>query len=305
MTSEEFRQEVRNSNICPGDFERDYKEFQNYQETVAAVFREFHRVSEKHRILYEMAYGSLLGVIRDGGQIPWDYDMDLIVPFSEKERLIAALEQDLDKRFYYYCPDSAPGCRHMIMRLAPVEYRSEVLHLDIFFLTGTPEDPDEREAFIRRIKEISGRRYGRNVNVREEAAGDFHRYLTLMYHKKLPHFLISKRTLAAEFEEYKALCGRYSPYEATHCILADVFADWYLYPTAWMWDTTLMETSYGTVRIPTHYEEILKAQYGDYMQIPSLEARIGELMYRYNKLRLHGRRKQAAVSGTVAEENHA
>lgn len=56
---------------------------------------EFHRVCEKSNIEYELAYGSLLGAIRDNGQIPWDYDIDVFVAFKDKERLIETLKKNL------------------------------------------------------------------------------------------------------------------------------------------------------------------------------------------------------------------
>ena len=84
MKSNEFLEEVLRSDICPDDFEKIYSEFQDYQQMAIDALNEFHRICEKNKITYQLAYGSLLGAIRDGGQIPWDYDVDVIVPYEEK-----------------------------------------------------------------------------------------------------------------------------------------------------------------------------------------------------------------------------
>ena len=93
MTSEEFLKEVLSSPQCPDNFEEIYKEFQKYQKVTMDTLIEFHRVCEKSNIEYELAYGSLLGAIRDNGQIPWDYDIDVFVAFKDKARLIETLKK--------------------------------------------------------------------------------------------------------------------------------------------------------------------------------------------------------------------
>ena len=87
MNAIEFVKEVKDSNICPKDFDKIYEEFKFYQKAALDTLDEFHRVCEKNNIPYFVQYGSLLGLIRDGGQIPWDYDVDVVVPYSEKANL--------------------------------------------------------------------------------------------------------------------------------------------------------------------------------------------------------------------------
>ena len=124
MNSQEFLKEVLNSEICPSNFEIIYKSFLKYQKAAIDTLNEFHRVCEENKIQYQLAYGSLLGAIRDNGQIPWDYDVDVFVPFEEKDRLITSLKRDLDDKYYFYCPEVDSKCRHFVMRLAPKKYRT-------------------------------------------------------------------------------------------------------------------------------------------------------------------------------------
>ena len=48
---------------------------------------EFHKYCETHGVRYSLGYGTLLGAVRHGGMIPWDDDIDVIVPRSDFERL--------------------------------------------------------------------------------------------------------------------------------------------------------------------------------------------------------------------------
>lgn len=117
----------------------DYNEFKNYQKLVLETLSEFHRVCEKNNIKYYAAYGTLLGIIRDNGQIPWDYDIDVWVMLDDMQRLLDALEKDLSEKYHYACRFSKKNCRHFMLRVSPKGFETEVLHVDVFWLFGQPE----------------------------------------------------------------------------------------------------------------------------------------------------------------------
>ena len=61
---------------------------------LAVMLKEFDRLCRKHQIRYYMICGSLIGVLRHQGFIPWDDDVDVAMPREDYERLrkIAAAE---------------------------------------------------------------------------------------------------------------------------------------------------------------------------------------------------------------------
>lgn len=135
-----------------------YEQFIKYQALMLKVLNDFHRVCEKYNIQYFLAYGSLLGAIRDNGQIPWDYDIDTWVRFEDKEKLFSALEQDLSKEYYFVCHYYKKSAYHRMLRISPKGYNSEVLHVDIFWLSGAPtvaEVNKKNLALLAKIRRIS------------------------------------------------------------------------------------------------------------------------------------------------------
>lgn len=281
MTSEEFLKEVLSSPLCPDNFEEIYKEFRKYQKIAMDTLIEFHRVCEKSNIEYELAYGSLLGAIRDNGQIPWDYDIDVFVAFKDKERLIETLKKELDDKYYFYCPEVNQKCRHVIMRLAPKGYRSEALHVDVFYYVGTPNSVEERKLHIEQIKRTAHTRYCKLVNCKEEAGGNVKKYIRLMLDK----MKYSMKKIEDLKNEYEKLCQMYPIDKSDYLVSADVFADWYEFPRILFEETELFHTVDGTFRIPKQYAELLTLVYKDYMNIPDLDTRIREVMTHFNYLK--------------------
>ena len=282
MSSEEFLEEVLSSQNAPNEFESVYREFQKYQEFTASTLMEFLKVCELCSIPYELAYGSLLGVERDRGQVPWDYDIDIFVPFHAKQKLIEALKKNLNHAFYFYCPEVDVNCRHVFMRLAPVGFRTEAIHVDVFYYVGTPEEPGKRTAFVSQIKELSEKRYGKLVNIREESLGQPRRYFSLLKNRKLPSLFTN---VQRSWEEYERLCNFYPIDSSSNCVTADPFADWYVFPTSFLQDTEYVDSEFGEVRVPVARCKLLEMIYGDYMSLPSLEQRIGEVLHSVRRIR--------------------
>ena len=286
MNNEMFFQEVLKSEICPEGFPEIYAQFRRYQEEALRTLREFHRICEKNHVDYQLAYGSLLGAVRDGGQIPWDYDVDVIVPFQQKDKLVAALKQDLSEEFYFYCPDVDPKCRHFMMRVTPKEYRSEALHVDVFYCIGLPEAQNCRQEFQSEVKQLFFHRFWKLVKAWEESHGNLKQYARYIYYK----IKLLKTSLSKINERQIFLCQQYPVHEASECTI--VSSNAIVCRTAELWDTMLWETQAGEFRITKNYEQVLQMMYGDYKKIYPLENRLNEMMGHYRQLTQYGLKRK-------------
>ena len=70
---------------------------------VLEIMDEIHRVCVKNNIRYGLMAGSALGMVNYKGFIPWDDDIDVIVPREDWNRFIEAMKKDLDDKFYFQC----------------------------------------------------------------------------------------------------------------------------------------------------------------------------------------------------------
>lgn len=128
-----------------------YEEFIEYQNVVNDILDEFHRVCKLSDIKYYVGFGSLLGLVRDNGNIPWDYDIDVIVPIDLRDKLIATLETNLDKEYYYVYDNNLRHYPATCLRVCKRGYTYMAFHVDVFFLLGCPSDKQEQKRFFDKI----------------------------------------------------------------------------------------------------------------------------------------------------------
>ncbi|HAR8797392.1 LicD family protein [Enterococcus faecium] len=279
MTSKEFIDE-----ICEhGDTKLivKYQEFMAFQKVAWDTLLEFDRVCRKNRINYQLSFGSLIGAIRDGGQIPWDYDIDVLVPYEERTNLVNALSRDLDQGYYFVCSENRDDCRNNILRVTPNKYDSDHMHVDVFFLIGLPDDEHERRLFQRKIKDLSDVKYIKRISLKA-AWKKSKRYVLEVLRKKMKLALADLKQNEVEYQE---LCQMYNIANSQYCTTADTFAADYQIPTEYIRTTCDYNILGKSILIPEMYDEFLKLIYNNYMSIPSYVNRRDEFIKFYTLIK--------------------
>lgn len=122
------------------------------------ILQEFHQFCHRENLRYSLYAGSLIGALRHQGFIPWDDDIDVLMPREDYERLFH-LYRTSPHPAYLELNDSRtrPGYFYPFMKLEDTrtimigkgKKRVRIgLHIDIFPLDGMPKSLIAANAYL-------------------------------------------------------------------------------------------------------------------------------------------------------------
>lgn len=124
------------------------------------ILMEFSSFCERNNLKYYLAYGTLLGAIRHRGFIPWDDDIDIVMPREDYEFFISNFKSDkkcLELRSNRLGNLNAPFTKlvntdTIVESQFTIDDIDDNLWIDIFPVDGQPEDNFTFDINFRKIK---------------------------------------------------------------------------------------------------------------------------------------------------------
>jgi len=135
------------------------EELRRMQLIQVELLQEVDRICRKYHISYSVEGGTLLGVVRHKGFIPWDDDVDIAMVRSEYRKFCRACEKELNKEKYFFqTHDTDPEYRWGYAKVLKngtsfVRYGQEHMkmkrgvYVEIFPMDGIPKKPLEKAVF--------------------------------------------------------------------------------------------------------------------------------------------------------------
>lgn len=268
------------------ELDQRYKEFMEYQDIVWDIFREFHCICEKNEIQYYLAFGSLLGFIRDGDMIPWDSDIDVLLPIDQLDKLITVLKTQLGSNYYYVTNVENSKYPNYMSRICKKGYNSDIVHLDILYLIGAADSEEENQQMQKEIQRIISIReeklrktiWRENGKIRIDLHGIIRNIRLLRYPLK---------TINARCFE---LCNRYSFVNAKNYITFGHGAEYF--PAEVFEPRTVMTWREGKAYLPGDYNRFLTIRYGDFQGYLPISDRFDEFTQAYKEYICYGTRNE-------------
>lgn len=267
------------------------EEVKELQKVMLQIIKDVHEVCEKHGICYMADGGTALGSVRHKGFIPWDDDVDLIMPRDDLNRFVEVFDQELGHKYDLVTPNSKG---HKVASLITEiydknSYKSSLHNLDndlpqgvmidIFPLEYAPLNP-----VVRRIKgtvamflqyiAVSAMFYNLYSSPKKKA---------FFYQTPEGKFNYNFRRAIGfvfSFRSYEKWCNTFDKFvrgkkdTGLWCIPTDVGHYFgHLMPKEVFYPPIKGEFEDMTINLPNDIHAYLVNAYGDYMWIPPVEER--------------------------------
>lgn len=84
-------------------------ELQSLQKHLLGMYQAIQDVCDRHGLTVMFFYGSMLGAVRHNGFIPWDDDLDVVMPRDDYDRFIHQYASELPDNLVLYAPGTENG----------------------------------------------------------------------------------------------------------------------------------------------------------------------------------------------------
>lgn len=256
--------------------EENLKLLQNLE---LSILKQFVSICETQNLRYYLSEGTLLGAVRHNGFIPWDDDVDVCMPRADYEKFSEIAKSVLPSNLFlldYQTANESDIDLFTVNKLYDITEniewtwngKREKTHpwIDIMPLDGLPESSISR--FLQTMtKEIQYKLF-RTAQAKRIDIDLENRKIRKMVLKFIDVFhvdrlLNTKRRLVAMNRHLERYDFDKSPYTY------NAFSEYKTITKKECFEKSILKEFEGTkMRIPVGYDAILKAEYGNYMELP-------------------------------------
>ena len=237
-------------------------------------------IAEKYGLTLYADFGTLLGVIRHGGFIPWDDDIDVSMLRSEYQQLLSILPKELPEGYivYDHLGKNVPNSpKAFVANSTRIETSPEFLErnhgcplitgIDIFPIDTVPDDEemwDTQRSLYNAVYDaaLSYEKY-RSDGTIEEYLNQIEELLNIQIDR-------SGDVRSTLWKLSDRLASMFGSDEGTRlCYMADTVTstNYRLRKKNWYTSSVYMDFENIKIAVPIGYHELLKTIYGDYARI--------------------------------------
>ena len=260
------------------------------QKVYVELLDEFQRVCKKHGFKYMAIYGTCIGTLRHHGFIPWDDDMDILMPLKDYLSFKKLNNSEFREGFEIFNPDEHEHFYmnalffHNINTTAIdsnwLEYPDcyKGISIDVLPVSGLPKGRIKQvfQGFLLALWTIRNRMYRLPFHGQDGLAQKVMWVLSNATRRRgIPKNYYTKK-IENHFSKYD--------FEESDKVMflakwrmkdKHSFATYYnIHATEDFVETIEMPFEYTTIPVPVGYDHYMKKEYGDYMKMPPAELQV-------------------------------
>ena len=237
-------------------------------------------IAEKHGLTIYADFGTLLGVVRHGGFIPWDDDIDVSMLRNEYQQLMSILPKELPKGYkvYNHLGKNIPNApKAFVANSTKIQTSPDFLKMhhgcplitgiDIFPIDTVPDDDEMWETQKSLYNAVYDAAQSYDKYKDDGSIGEYLDQLEELLNVKINRSGDVKSELWKLSDRVASLFG---PDEGSRlCYMADTVTCGInkLRKKNWYASTIYMDFENIQLAVPIGYHELLKTAYGDYTRI--------------------------------------
>lgn len=244
------------------------------------MLQNFHDICVQHNLRYSLAYGTLLGAIRHQGYIPWDDDVDVMMPRVDYDKLmqISASEFNCDYELKEHNRSNCyihPMAKLVNVKTLLVEHINKDsvpelgVYIDIFPVDKIPLNEKKRNSLYKKcrlnyfklcysvIKYQPSPSFLKNI-IKKILLSYYTMRSSKPFMKKYDEYVRYSKSLDSDYGKVIVICEECHDemkMEAFNNLILTPFENKQFY-------------------IIKNYDQLLTNEYGDYMQLPKEEDRV-------------------------------
>ena len=263
------------------------------QEISLEILHTIANICEEQHFRYALIYGTLIGAVRHHGYIPWDDDVDIMMPRPDYDRLLGYLKLHIQEypNLRVFNREECSEYPYMITRISDERYIIKMenekpfgmgVFIDIYPYDGLGNTKEEAVKYGLKGDRLSSFCYqATRDHFAMETTTSIIRKIV-----KFPVFIYAKLRGKEYFQNKLDKLARVKEYDSSEYVGCVIWLSWGekdIFPRKWFDETILMPFDKYEFRVPKYYDEVLRHEYGDYMQLPPEKDRVGHHFFKVYK----------------------
>lgn len=242
------------------------------------LLNEFIRVCDKHHLNWFVGFGTMLGAVRHKGYIPWDNDIDIVMPREDYENLLEIGEQEFQHPYFFQNPKTEHGrfffffsrlSNSLTTGASPEHWSSRMncgIYMDIYPLDYIPDNRWAVNCYINKLHNIQYLSRFCGTFYRSEKKGVVQKAKMFVHY--VHYRLLGSPNAAQLFGRFNKCASVYKGRSnRVGCLILGYNPKWTWNAIDWN-EYEVLNFEMLQVRVPNGYHNILAQAYGDYMQFP-------------------------------------